>query len=47
MALVVGVSATDVTYPTSINEAPIWGRAEVLPEITAGKSGGLQQESQL
>ena len=47
MALVVGVSAITVTYPTSVNEAPTCGHAKVFPEITAGKVGGLQQESQL
>lgn len=47
MDLVVGVSATDVTYPASMNDAPTWGNAEIFPEVTVGKIGGLQQGLQL
>jgi hypothetical protein len=47
LGLVIGVSATTITYPASAEELPTLGDPQVFPEITQGKAGGLESEAQL
>jgi hypothetical protein len=46
MALTVGISARDVTYPLSATSSPVWGTPEIFLAATEGKTGGLDQSTE-